>query len=377
MVLKMKVILLALAILMSFVGCTGESNTKATAEIPQFAFEGDIVPVKVTIDGEAKGIVTLEEYEFHYIMHPDIAPEPDTWPHKPQMEYMQAVIDGKVASFVPSIKDGNIKEILEISPKKSYTLKESPDGTYILNWNATHGRIFFRIKAGDEYVGDLYTTRVHCNHVDMRSFERLKDSLEAMALPLEHKNTAMAETVFEGAYSLYKMGHSPRFMLMHHEYPADDLDALFDSLKEKIENGDLEGAENKRAELFGMLIEKEGLFYELAADTEGNILRVTIQDKINDYSFHDDLNTRVYLRAIDQEEEALDMMAGLHGGPTEHDHTKMSQSLDLGKLLDGARALDKDNQAFQIELDKDTKNQSLEIIVIYGAGQRYYLTKGL
>ena len=218
MVLKMKIILLTLAILMSLAGCIGESNTKATAKMPQFAFEGDVVPIKVTIDGEAPDEVTLEEYEFHYIMRPDLAPESDTWPHKKQMEHMQDVKDEKVPAYVPFIKDEKIKKIIETSPKKEHPMEKSVDGTYTLDWNATHGRIFFRIKADGEYTGDLYTIRVHCNHVDMRSFEKLKDALDAMELPIEHKNPMIVEAVFEGAYSIYTMGHSPRFMLTHHEY---------------------------------------------------------------------------------------------------------------------------------------------------------------
>ena len=369
-------LILALAIILSLAGCTETSSTLAAAEITHFAFEGDTVPIKVTIDGEAPGEVTLEEYEFHYIMHPELAPEPDTWSHNAQMGYMRDVLEGTTAKYVPSLKDEKVKKILETSPKKEHPMQKSVDGTYKLDWNASHGRIFFRITSDGEYTGDLYTTRVHCRHVDMRSFERLKDTLEAMALPIEHKNTMMVENVFEGAFSIYTTGHSPRFMLAHHEYPVDDLDALFDSLKKKIEEEDLEGAEGLRKGIMEKLTEKEDLFYELDTDTEDDVLTVTIHDKINDFSFYDDPNTEAYLKAVDKEEEALDMMAGLHGGQVEHDHSKMNAPLDLEKLLDGALPFSKKEGKYRIEPDEGF-SENLKIIVIYGDGQRYYLTRSL
>lgn len=366
---------LGLVLVLSSVLCIDKTNIQATAEIPDFAFEGDKIPIKVVLKDDIETDVVLEEYVFHHIMNQDIAPEPDTWPHEKQMSYMQDVIEGKSTPYKPSLKDEDIKKILEISPKTSYTLKPEKDGSYLLNWDATHGRIFFRMKAGGSYVGDLYTIRVHCKHIDMRSFEKLKETLEAMALPIEHKNLVMVETVSEGAHSIYMMGHSPRFMLGHHEHSTEDLDALFESIQKNIEEGDLEGTENLRVRILEKLIEKEELFYSLDVNRGDELLSIEIRDNINDFSFFEDPNTEVYLKVIEAEDETTALMEKLQGSESEHDHSHMNQPLDKEKMLEGALSLEKIGKGYQAKLSNEIQGKELKVIVIYGAEQRYYLTK--
>lgn len=363
-------------IILSSLLILNRNEVQASVDIPPFGFEGEQVLITIRLDGDVDEDLVLEEYEFHYIMHPSIAPKQDTWPHEKQMEYMQNVLDEKLAPYVPSLDDENIKKILEISPKKSYTLRQSGGGAYALEWNATHGRIFFRLKVGDKYIEDLYTTRVHCKHIDMRSFENLKDTLNAMAMPIKHRNSMMVESVFERAHSIYTKGHSPVFMLRHHEYPIEDLDGLFESLGMAIKEGDLDETENLRRELLRTLVEKEDLFYKLDLRVGRGTLFVDIYDTINDFSFYNDPNTEVYIKRIDPAKETTGLMAELHD-PEKHDHSQMNQPLDRGKLLEGALPLSKVNGIYKIGLGENFKGQKLDIIVIYGPEQNYYLTRAV
>lgn len=190
--LKMRsklILVIALAIGLIPLGFFTNSNVQASAEIPTFALEGDIVSITIRLDGTVDGDIELEEYEFHYIMNPDIAPEQDTWPHEKQMKYMQEVLNGKADPYAPSLEDENIKKILEISPKRTYKIRRSNDGSYAMNWQASHGKIFFRVRTGGRYIGGLYTIRVHCRHIDMRSFENLKDALRTISMPIMHRTS--------------------------------------------------------------------------------------------------------------------------------------------------------------------------------------------
>ena len=69
------------------------------------------------------------------------------------------------------------------------------------------------------------------------------------------------------------------------------------------------------------------------------------------------------------------MMAGLHNQEVKHEHAHMSQPIDRQKILKGALPLVKVDGGYQIKLDEDFKGQKLKVIVIYGLGKRYYLTR--
>lgn len=384
--MKMNIKLIVVLVMMLILGTVGYSkinNAKTTTEgihananIPNFAQEGEKVSIKVTLDREINEDIILEEYTFHYAMYPEIALEQDTWTHKKQMDYMQNVLDGKISPYTPSLESENIKKILDVSQMKTYTLEQTKKGAYILNWDATHGRIFYRIKAGDRYTDNIYTTRVHCAHVDMRSFEKLKNILIGMATPLEHRNQKVVESAFEKAYSIYTKGHSPRFMLQHHERPIQDLDMLFDAFREKVAEDSLDEAEKIRKDILATLIEKEDIFYKLNAQIENNVIKVSIQDNINDFSFYDDPNTELYIKAIQPSEEKIsDMVVELHDTDVKHDKSHINQGPDNEKLLEGALPLKKEDGVYKAELDKNLKGYSIKVVIIYGSGQEYYITK--
>ncbi len=125
---------------------------------------------------------------------------------------------------------------LNTSLKETIKLSSIDDKTFYTDWKARHGRIFFRLKTDNAYFDDnIYTMRVHCRHIDMRTFEKLKEQLQSIKLPLEHKNSYFAKSLYENLYATYTQGHSPRFMLMHHEKETGELDSLLKQLKSSID----------------------------------------------------------------------------------------------------------------------------------------------
>lgn len=169
----------------------------------------------------------LEVYEFHYIMFPKLAPQEDTWYHEKQMSFMEEVLNGRTEPYRPSLSDRSVKKILKISPKETIKLKSNNGRNYHTEWEAKHGRIFFRVKKNSVYIDqNVYSMRVHCSHIDMRSVEKLKELLLALELPVVHENRSMAKNIYKALFAAYTQGHSLQFMLEHHEIDTEEWDKV-------------------------------------------------------------------------------------------------------------------------------------------------------
>jgi len=349
----------------------------ANVQLTTHSFEGNKENISIKFNEPVNDDVYLEVYEFHYIMHPEFAPQEDTWPHERQMQFMQDVLAGNVEPFKPKLSDENIQKILEISSKETIKLKTLDNQVFYTDWTAKHGRIFFRVKTGNDYLNDIYTMRVHCKHIDMRTAEKLKDLLQAIKLPLEHKNGLMARQIFEHVYATYTQGHSLQFMLKHHEQQIDDLDALFEQLEHTVSKSAFDEARNMIVQIEQKISEKEEIFFKLDVSKNDDSISVTIQDNINDYSFYSDPNVEVYLKEY-EEPSIEELMRQVHSMPT--DHSKIDPSMhmtmlqpDKDKLIDGTIRLENSVNAFTGIIPKEWENA--RIIVLYGNNQNYYLTK--
>ena len=200
------------------------------------SFEGNIERIAFYFTEPVNENLYVEVYEFHYIMFPELAPEEDTWSHEKQMSFMEDVFAGNARAYRPRLSDIEVKEILKISPKETIKLLLMDSNIYYTDWKARHGRIFFRLKTDKGYFDEtVYTMRVLCKHIDMRTFEKLKEQLQSMKLPLEHENSSFAKKLYDECFSTYTKGHSPRFMLIHHEQETENLDIMFKGLKESID----------------------------------------------------------------------------------------------------------------------------------------------
>ena len=352
----------------------------ANLTLPTHSFVGNSEKISLELPGIVSEPVYLEVYEFHYVMHPELAPEEDIWSHNEQMNFMSEVLKGKAEPFKPSLDDEKMQKILEISPKQTIRLETKNGKLFYTDWVAKHGRILFRVRVGDEYLENIYTTRVHCRHIDMRTVEGLKDLLESIKLPLEHKNSIFAQQLFDQIYSSYTQGHSLQYMLNHHEQPTEEIDLLFDKLKDTLRQSDLETSKKLVDEILGGISQKEEVFFSLEAVKDGDLVTVRINDNINnDYSFSSDEKAEVYVREYEKP-TIEELMEKVHSMPT--DHSKMDPSMhmellkpDKNKLTQNSIKLGNKGDSFSGNIPTEWK--SIAVIVIYGAEQSYYLTKNV
>ncbi len=70
-----------------------------------------------------------------------------------------------------------LMKILEISSKETIKLETLDNQVFYADWTAKHGRFFLRVRIGNDYLNNVYTMRVHCQHIDVRTVEKLKDLL--------------------------------------------------------------------------------------------------------------------------------------------------------------------------------------------------------
>ncbi len=352
----------------------------ANVTLPTHSFEGSIERISLKLSEVPSEPVYLEVYEFHYIRHPELAPEEDTWFHNRQMDFMLEVLRGKTEPFKPSLDDEKMQKILEISPKRTIELKTENGILFYTDWVAKHGRIFFRVKIGDEYLKGVDTTRVHCRHIDMRTVEQLKDLLESIRLPLEHKNSMFAHQLLDQIYSSYTEGHSLQFMLKHHEVPTQETDLLFDKLKDSLRESDFEAGKKLVDEIFGKISLKEEVFFSLEGLKNGNFIAVKVRDNINnDYSFFADEKAEVYIREY-RKPTIAELMKKLHSMP--QDHSKMDPSMHMESLKPDKNKLTQNTIKLQNKGDSfsgsfPTEWRSIRVIVIYGSEESYYLTKNI
>jgi hypothetical protein len=366
------IILLALMNSIAFAAPTIEQVNLST-----HSFEGNIERIAFYFTEPVNENLYIEVYEFHYIMFPDLAPEEDTWSHEKQMSFMEDVLAGNAKPFQPRLSDIKVKKILKISPKETIKLLLIDNNIYYSDWKARHGRIFFRVKTDKGYFDEnVYTMRVHCKHIDMRTFEKLKGQLQSLKIPLEHKNSSFAEKLNREIFSTYTQGHSSQFMLIHHEQETENLDFLFKGMKESIDKSDFNEAKKLVIQIEQKIREKEELFYKFNLIKNDNVINISIEDNINDYSFYDDPTSEMYIKKY-SEPSIKDLMKNAHSVTSDHpknEHSAHSKMLKPEKspLTKGAVKLEKSQSFFTGSFPEEW--DAVSIIIFYGLDQNYYLT---
>lgn len=356
-------------------------------EAPPFSKEGVTETIALHFDREVHGDVDLDVYTFHYPMHPELAIEEDTWVHEGQMDHMREVLAGLQEPYAPDPEAPATKRILESSAVRTLEMATDDHRTFTTPWNARHGRILFRPRLNGAPLAAVASTRVHCTHVDMRSVEKLKESLRVLALPIEHGHGELADRLLQQVRSVYTQGHSLRHMLVHHQFGAAELDDCL---------ADLEGAVTKRdwsetlriIERFEHGIARaERNFYSVGVESVGGRIRLTLEDRIQAFDFAGDPETELFLKrgpAIDPEQlharvkEAA--QAGDRPGAGGHDpamHGAMMR-FDREELTRGAVRLSPADGGFQVTRDSlRGDSEQLTLIALYGEGQAFYLTREL
>ncbi len=247
------------------------------------------------------------------------------------------------------------------------------------DWNTKHGRIFFRVKVGNNYMENINTMRVHCSYPDMRSVEKLKQIIESIKLPISHENISLAEDILNSISPIYTKGHSLHFMLKHHEYDTNDINNLFSRLKSNIEKGEFYESQTIVSLILEQIKEKEDLFYQIDVNIEQNQISINITDIINNYLFYDDMDIEVYIKEY-KEPNSEKIMDNMQTIARDHSQMDPSKHIDLLKpekieLISEAIKLENIKNKFSGPFYYDWKE--LEIIVLYGANQNYYFTKRL
>ena len=279
---------IALSLVFGSILYTGDSIPSVQAKVPQYSFGGEKERVMFNLSEETNKRVVMEIYTFHYPMYPEIALNEDTMVHEKQERLMDQEHDNPQ---IVEMKESRIQKIFKKKKKKTIKLDSSDNQTFYKNWKPGHGRKFIRIRVGDEYIDKTYTTKVHCNNINMNSIEMLKDSLENMRMPLEHGNKIMSKQLFSEVHSAYTKGHSLRFMLDHHNKSTEKLDSMFENLNNSINNAEYESSKEILDNMKKRISEKEKVFFGLNIEISGERIDVSIKDKINDYSFYKDPNT--------------------------------------------------------------------------------------
>ncbi len=368
---------LSISLLTVSIVLVGADQSVEKAELPTHSLEGESERISFTFAESLDEDLYLEVYEFHDIMFPELAPAEDTWVHEKQMSFMTDVLEGRAEPFRPQFSDKRVQRILELSPKQIIKLSSIDKRNYYADWKAKHGRIFFRLKTPTGYIDKrIYTMRVHCRHVDMRSVELLKEQLVALKLPLTHKNGPLARNFYQTLFSTYALGHSLQFMLRHHERDTGDLDIPFQQLSRSISESDFDRAEKLVDSLRKEVRAQEEFFYQLGVTGEDGAIRVNIADNINAYSFYHDPAVEVY--ASEYSEPSIgDLAAITHGGGLDHSRVDPSRHQQMMKpdkkmLTNDAIKLEPSGDAFTGILPE--KWREVSIVVFYGADQGYYLT---
>jgi hypothetical protein len=372
-----KVFILACILMVSAAAIAGADQETMQAELSTHAVEGDVERIAFHLAVPLSEPLFLEVYEFHYIMFPDLAPEEDAWPHEQQMRYMQEVNTGRAEAYAPLMTDEKVREILHVSPMRTVALSSIDGETHYTDWEARHGRIFFRVRNEAEYLDEsIYTMRVHCRHIDMRTVEKLKEQLQTLKLPLKHKNSSFAAQRYSDLNTTYTSGHSLRFMLQHHERDTEELDALFTDLEALIAESDFNRAGEVVTRIEHEIIEKEREFFRVNAAKTGQDIHVEVEDVINQYSFLEDPAAEVYVKEY-REPTMEELMTRAHSGPMDHvhgDHAAHAKMLkpDKDLLTKDAFALERSPGSFSGSLPEEW--DAVSVIILYGAGQNYYIT---
>ena len=361
-----------------FILCTDTLRADQSIEAVQIAshsLEGNVERIAFTFAEPVEEDLYLEVYEFHYIMFPELAPREDTWNHEKQMAYMTDVLNGTAKPYSPSLSDASVQQILEISPEETIKLISDDDRQYYTEWKAEHGRIFFRVKTDSAYVDQqVYSMRVHCSHIDMRSVEKLKDLLSGLKMPLEHKNSFMANNIYKGLFAVYTQGHGLQFMMKHHDFETADLDNLFQHLSIAIRKSDFSQANNLLVSLKEEVRAAEQHFYRLRVTRNNEIVNIRVEDRINAYPFHLDESVELYIKEY-REPTGAELATMTHGVDlSPHDPTAHLETMkpDKGKLTEGAIRLERISDSFEGTLAEQW--DSVAVVVLYGADQGYYLT---
>lgn len=341
------------------------------------SFEGNKERIAFYFTDTLTDNLYLEVYEFHYIMLPELAPDEDTWPHEKQMSHMEDVLAGKAEAYQPRLSEKKVRDILQRSPKEEINLSSMDNKIYYTDWKATHGRIFFRLRTDKDYFDDkIYTMRVHCQHIDMRAVEKLKEQIQAIRLPLEHKNRSFATDLYDDLYTTFIQGHSLSFMLQHHERETGDLDTLFTKLKGSIDRSDFNQAKKLVVQIEQEIAEKEELFFKLSARKIGRVIEIGVEDNINEFSFYEDPIVEVYVKEYGQP-TTEELMAKAHSAPMNHsqnDPSAHSRMLKPNKslLTKDAIRLEISEKMFVGTVPEEWK--AISVVVFYGMDQNYYLT---
>lgn len=337
-------------------------------DLKAYSEEGRPERILLELDEASAADVFADIYEFHTMMRPDLAPQEDTWNHQLQMQHMKDVLAGRQAPYAPDMQDPKLREILHTVAPLSLKMEQVAPRTFALNWIASHGRIFFRFRAGDETLGTVYSMRVHCRHADLRSVERLKQSLRQFEMPLQHGHMQMAAELLPTIRALYREGHSLRYMMTHHEHDVSALDASMQSLEAAVQSGDRDRAADALAQVVGEVRRAEQIFRQADVRRSRGQVSVRLHD-LTGFDYSGDPSSEVYVRRAGLEPPPHPMPAA--GAHSAHQHAAPP---DKAALTKGAIRMQPDGADFRATVPEDW--EQLEIVVLYGRDQNFFWTAG-
>ncbi len=279
---------LAVVILVALVGILSPipaaADLSVQGKIPLFANDGEQGELAAHVSDSGRpmddAVVLFEVY---------LAPEGDARPHDVQMQEMKEIQAGKKPA--PVFRLGDIA--LTGEPTRLVGAPRG-NGLYGTPYRFPHGRIFVKVTAiadGKTVVSPtLYSTRVHCDQVNLDGFDRQKEFLDQAREIVRGGHFPMLERVAAAMRKDLDTGHSMRYMVTHHEKDPraydDGLTALAQAARSRDGAAALAALDTLEAAYVEAL--KTFLLVELKSDTPATAgrraaFRLTMRDPINDH----------------------------------------------------------------------------------------------
>jgi hypothetical protein len=208
------------------------------------------------------------------------------------------------------------------------------DGLYAAPFRFPYGRLFVKVTAiadGRPTVAPvLYSTRIHCNQVNLDGFERQREFLGHSREIVKRGNFTMLERAASAMRKDLDAGHSMRFMIVHHDKDPRAYDDGLAALALAAKNKDPRAASAALDRLEKAYATALGIFLSVDLKPEGTVsagrlasFRLRLNDPINNHPLRTSLV--VVQPEIDRPAEthagAEGFHARLHAGHGGDDHS--------------------------------------------------------
>ncbi|OGW59303.1 MAG: hypothetical protein A2V83_10040 [Nitrospirae bacterium RBG_16_64_22] len=253
----------------------------------------------------------------------------DKGSHDAQMKEMEEILAGRKPA--PAFRVDDVK--LTGEPQRLVGASRG-NGLYAAPFRFPYGRLFVKVTAiadGRPTVAPiLYSTRIHCNQVNLDGFARQKEFLDHAREIVKRGNFTMLERAAAAMRKDLDAGHSMRFMIVHHEKDPRAYDDRLAALALAAKNKDprtaaaaLDRLDNAYAEALGIFLRVDLAPEQTVTTGRPASFRLRLYDPVNNHP----LRTSLVVvqpeidRAAETHAKAEGFHARLHAGHGGGDHS--------------------------------------------------------